>query len=219
MKIISLNVGRPRLLSWKGSTFSTGIFKEPVAGRVRLRQTNFDGDRQADLAVHGGPEKAVYAYPWEHYSYWTGLLSRENLAWGSFGENLTTEGLLETNVSVGDQFRIGSATVMVRSPRTPCFKLAAKFDRDAILKEFLKSGYSGYYFSVVEEGDVGPGDEFELVASETATLTIAEVNRLYVSSATDFDLLRRATQVKSLPEGWRAHLQAKLVAAEKEARI
>ena len=219
MKTISVNVGRPRLISWKGNIYSTGIFKEPVAGRVMLRRTNLDGDRQADLSVHGGPDKAVYGYASEHYPYWRNVLSDRQLPWGSFGENLTTEGMLETEVSVGDQFRIGSAIVMARTPRIPCLKLAAKFQRDAIIKEFLKSGYSGFYCSVVEEGGIDAGDQFQFLGGESPTLSIADVNRLYASPAYDPELLERATQVKSLPESWRKHFQAKLAAAGKGAAI
>jgi MOSC domain-containing protein YiiM len=219
MKVISVNVGRPRLIPWKGQIYSTGIFKDPVAGRVMLRKTNLDGDRQADLSAHGGPDKAVYAYPSEHYPFWSNVLSRRDLGWGSFGENLTTEGMFEKEISVGDQFRIGSAVVMARTPRIPCLKLAAKFDRDTMIKEFLSSGYSGFYFSVVEEGEIGAGDQFQFLGGETPSLSIFDVNRLYISPASDLELLERATQVKSLPASWRDHFQAKLAAAGKQAAI
>jgi MOSC domain-containing protein YiiM len=219
MKIITVNVGRPRLIPWKGQIYSTGIFKDPVAGRVMLRKTNLDGDRQADLSVHGGPDRAVYGYPREHYPYWSKVLSGKELRWGSFGENFTTEGMFETEVSVGDQFRIRSAVVMARTPRIPCLKLAAKFGRDTMIKEFLNSGYSGFYFSVVEEGEIGAGDQFEFLGGETPTVRISDVNRLYVSPASDLGMLERATQVKSLPAGWREHFQAKLAAAVKQAAI
>ena len=219
MKLISVNVGRPRLIRWQGQTYSSGIFKDPVAGRVILRKTNLDGDRQADLSAHGGPDKAVYGYPSEHYPYWRNFLARQDLPWGSFGENLTTEGMLETEISVGDQFRVGSAVVMAKTPRIPCMKLAAKFARDTMIKDFLHSGTSGFYFSVVEEGEIGAGDQFESLGGETPTLSIADVNRLYISHAADLELLERATQVKSLPTGWRDYFQAKLSAAGKPAAI
>lgn len=212
MRIISVNVGRPRLLSWKGTTFSTGIFKEPVAGRVMLRTTNLDGDRQADLSVHGGPNKAVYGYPSEHYAYWRAELPDQTLEWGAFGENFTTEGLLETEVSIGDRYRVGSAVVMVQTPRLPCFKLAAKFQRDDILKRFLHSGRSGFYFSVVEEGEVGVGDDFEFLGGEPSSVTIAEMVRLYFSDAADLASLQRAVQVRILPAGWRERYQARIAA-------
>jgi MOSC domain-containing protein YiiM len=219
MKIISVNVGRPRLLSWAGQTFSTGIFKEPVAGPIMLRHTNLDGDRQADLSVHGGPDKAVYGYPSEHYAYWSERLSLNPLSWGAFGENFTTEGLLETKISVGDRFRLGSATVMVKTPRLPCLKLAAKFRRDEMIEDFVNSERSGFYFSVVQEGEVEAGDEFHFLGGETPTLTISEANRLYLPASFDPDLLRRGTEVKSLPESWRERYQRKLDAIQKQGDL
>jgi MOSC domain-containing protein YiiM len=219
MKLVSVNVGLPRLLAWKGTTFKTGIFKNPVAGRTMLRKTNIDGDRQADLEVHGGVNKAVYAYPAEHYNYWHTEPPREALPWGAFGENFTTEGLLETNVCMGDRYRVGSAIVMVTTPRLPCFKLAAKFQRDDIIARFLHSGFSGFYFSVAEEGDVGAGDEFQFLEGEIPSLTIAEFNHLYTSPAPDLDLLQRAVEVKSLPASWRERFHARMEALPAKQRI
>ncbi len=219
MELISVNVGLPRLLAWGGDTFKTGIFKVPVSGRVMLRRTNLDGDRQADLSVHGGPDKAVYGYPSEHYEYWREQLPGHDLPWGAFGENFTTAGLLETEVSVGDRYQVGSAVVMAKTPRLPCFKLAAKFQRDEMIEEFLNSGYSGFYFSILEEGEVGAGDEFQFLGGETPTLTIAEAQRLFSSGSSDVELLKRATRVKTLPERWRERFQARLAAAARENRI
>lgn len=217
MKIISVNVGRPRLLAWQGTTVSTGIFKEPVSGRVMLRATNLDGDRQADLSVHGGPNKAAYAYPSEHYPYWAKQFPGRALPWGSFGENFTTEGMFETAVSIGDRYRIGSAVVMVRTPRIPCFKLAAKFQSEEIGEQFLISGRSGFYFSVVEEGEVGAGDEFQFLGGESTTLTVLETFTLFWSPNPDIELLKRAVNINALPEGWRERFQLKLTAAERLA--
>ena len=210
MRVVSLNVGLPRLLSWKGATFKTGIFKKPISGRVMLRETNLDGDRQADLSVHGGVRKAVYAYPSEHYAYWRAELLDEELPWGAFGENFTTEGLLETSVAMGDEYRVGSAVVRVTTPRLPCFKFAAKFQRDDMIERFLRSGYSGFYLSVVEEGEVGAGDEFHFLRGEVPNVTIAELNDLYISHAPDIDVLQRAIQVKSLPESWRERFRTRM---------
>lgn len=184
-----------------------------------LRQTNLDGDRQADLSVHGGRDKAVYGYPSEHYSYWRAELPEEELPWGAFGENFTTEGLLETKLSTGDQYRVGSAVVRVTTPRLPCFKLAAKFKSDHMIGRFLRSGYSGFYFAVVEEGEVGAGDEFKFLASEDPSLTIAEFNHLYVSRDPDVELLKRAVEVKTLPESWREHYYGRLEDARHKHRI
>jgi len=215
MKLLSVNVGLPRLLAWKGNTFETGIFKKPVSRRIMLRTTNLDGDRQADLSVHGGPNKAVYGYPSEHYEFWRTELPDHRLDWGAFGENFTTEGMLETRVSIGDRYRVGSAVIMVRTPRLPCFKLAAKFQRDDIIERFLHSGYSGYYFSVVEEGLVGAGDDLEFLGREAPpNLTIAEMFRLYISPSADLESLQRAVQVKLLPEGWRERFRARIAALQ-----
>jgi len=213
LKILSINVARPRLTAWKGMTVNTGIFKVPVAGRIKLRRVNFDGDRQADLSVHGGPDKAVYAYPSEHYEYWSRELPGVELPRGMFGENLTTEGLLESDVAVGKQFRVGSAVIIVTQPRFPCFKLAAKFRRDDIIQRFAESGRSGFYFSVVEEGEIGAGDNLEPLSREDTGLSISDVNRLYFRVNADIDLLRRAAQARMLPEGLRRLFQKRLEAA------
>lgn len=205
MKIISLNVGRPRLVSWNGQMVSTGIYKTPAGGRVMLRTLNLDGDRQADLAVHGGPAKAAYAYPSEHYGYWREELPGTELPWGMFGENFTTEGLDESSVCVGDRFRVGEAEVTVTQPRMPCHKLAIKFGRADILKRLLASGRTGFYFSVLREGEVGAGDEVELTGRDGNGVTVADILRLYVGGGGDFETMRRAVAVEALPESWRDH--------------
>ncbi len=217
MRLVSLNIGLPRVLGWKGATFKTGIFKKPVDGRIMLRQTNLDGDRQADLSVHGGVGKAVYAYASEHYGYWRHQLPKEELSWGAFGENFTTEGLLESGVCMGDEYRVGSAVVRVTTPRLPCYKLAAKFQREEMIKRFLESGFSGFYFSVIQEGEVGVGDAFQFLTGEVPSLTIADFNHLYTAHDPDLELLKRAVEVKSLPESWRERFQARMeVAIEKQ---
>ena len=158
MKLISVNVALPKVVMSDGNPVSTGIFKEPVAERVTLRTLNLDGDRQADLSVHGGPSKAVYAYPSEHYDYWKQELPEMNLHWGTFGENFTTAALFESKLNIGDKFRVGSAIVMVTEPRMPCYKLGIKFGRSDIVKRFLASGHTGFYFAVLQEGEAGVGD-------------------------------------------------------------
>jgi len=210
VKVISLNVGRPRLAVYKGATVNTGIFKQPVTGRVALRTLNLDGDRQADLTVHGGPYKAAYAYPSEHYEFWRNELAEMELPWGMFGENFTTQGLAEEDIHVGDRFRIGSATVMVRQPRMPCYKLPIRFQRDDIIERFLVSGRSGFYFSVEQEGDVGVGDSIELISADQAGITIAEMNRLFVRDRYNHDLLQKAIATPALPESWREYFLPRL---------
>ncbi len=206
MKLISLNVARPGLVQYKGQSINTGIFKEPVSGAVTLRTLNLDGDRQADLSVHGGPYKAVYGYPSEHYEFWRQQLPEANLSWGAFGENFTTEGLLEHDLHIGDRLRIGAAIVMVRQPRTPCYKLAAKFQSDDMIERFLHSGRSGFYFSVEQEGVVQTGDAFEFLSSEPKAVTIAELNRLFVDDRYNRELLEKAIAAAALPEDWRDYL-------------
>lgn len=210
MKIISVNVGRPRLVVWNGQTVSTGIFKTPVEGRVMLRTLNLDGDRQADLTVHGGPTKAAYAYPAEHYAFWREELPDMELPWGMFGENFTVEGLKESAVRIGDRFRIGAAEVTVTEPRMPCSKLAVKFGRSDILKRFLASGRTGFYFSVQREGEVGAGDRVELIAHDENGVTVADISRLYTRDRGDFETMRRAVALSALPESWRDYFRQRL---------
>lgn len=176
-KLVSINVGVPRELVEKGKAVTTSIFKEPIEGRVVVRRLNLDGDRQADLSVHGGVNKAVYAYPSEHYEYWRMVLPRVSLRWGMFGENFTTEGLLDDAVRVGDRFRIGSAEVVVTQPRLPCYKLGIRFGRADMVKRFMASGRTGFYFAVLKEGEVGAGDPIELISREEGSVTIVEMVR------------------------------------------
>jgi MOSC domain-containing protein YiiM len=213
MRLISVNVGLPRKVMYNGTTIMTGIFKEPVEGRTTLRRLNLDGDRQADLSVHGGADKAVYAYPVEHYDYWRRELPERELPFGMFGENLTTEGLLEEAVNIGDRFRVGSAEVMATQPRLPCYKLGIKFGREDIIKRFLASRRTGLYFSVLREGEVGAGDEIELIGRDAHNVTVLDITKLYVNknvSAKDLKALHRTTQVEALPERWRAYFLRKI---------
>ncbi|HET9305746.1 MAG TPA: MOSC domain-containing protein [Candidatus Sulfotelmatobacter sp.] len=210
MKLISLNVARPRLASYRTQTVSTGIFKQPVSGPVQLRTLNLDGDRQADLAVHGGPFKAVYGYPAEHYEFWKQELPGAQLPWGMFGENFTTEGLYETDLHIGDRLQIGGAIIMVRQPRIPCYKLAIKFHRNDILARFLRSGRSGFYFSVEQEGTVQAGDGFEFLSREPQGIAIAEMNHLFVEDKYNRELLEKAIATPALPEDWRDYFMKRL---------
>jgi len=204
MKLISVNVGQPRPVPWMGSTVATGIFKQPVEHAVQLRRLNLDGDQQADLKVHGGPHKAVYVYPSEHYEFWRRELPGTELPWGAFGENFTTEGLLE-DTGIGDRFRVGSAVVAVTQPRMPCYKLGIKFERDDIIKRFLASRRTGFYFSVVEEGEVRAGDAVELLSREENRISVADIVQLYVADTPDPELLRRAAGLAALPANWRGY--------------
>lgn len=210
MRLISLNVARPRLVLYQGSSISTGIFKQPVSGPVPLRQLNLDGDRQADLGAHGGPYKAVYGYSSEHYEYWRKELPDTDLPWGMFGENFTTQGLSENELHVGDRLQVGSAIIMVRQPRTPCYKLAAKFRRDDMIERFLHSGRSGFYFSVEQEGSVAAEDSFQVLSHAPEAITIAEMNRLFVQDKYNRSLLEKAIATAALPANWRDYFGERL---------
>ncbi|WP_375473209.1 MOSC domain-containing protein [uncultured Nostoc sp.] len=210
MQVISVNVGLPCEVFWKGKTVTTGIFKEPVEGRVMMRSLNLDGDRQADLSVHGGKDKAVYVYPFEHYDYWRRKLPDMDFPWGMFGENFTTVGLLEDEVNIGDRFRIGSAEVMVTQPRMPCYKLGIKFGRTDIVKQFLDSRLTGFYFSVLQEGQLGNGDTLSLINRDSNNVTVADITRLYARETHDLELLHRVVQVEALPTGWRDYFQQQI---------
>ena len=181
MRIVSVNVGLPREVAWKGITVRTAIFKEPVAGTVAIRELNLAGDQQADLTVHGGTEKAVYAYPAGHYKYWREQLSDVSLRWGAFGENLTTAGLREDTLCIGDLLKIGSAVLRVTQPRMPCYKLQLRFNRDDMIKRFLVSGRSGFYLSVIEPGDFGAGSRVEILDRDPDSVTITDILRLYIA--------------------------------------
>ncbi len=209
MHVVSLCVGLPREVEWHGHTVLTSIFKTPVNRRLRVTALNFEGDEQSDLAVHGGVDKAVYVYPSEHYEYWRRELPETDLPWGAFGENLTTEGLLE-DVRIGDRFRVGSAEFVVTQPRMPCYKLGIRFGRPDIIKRFLQSGRTGFYFSVSQKGEVGAGDAIEPVGQTDEGLSVAEVVRLYTVDAENQELLPRATRSSALPESWRDYFRKRL---------
>jgi MOSC domain-containing protein YiiM len=211
VNLISVNVGMPRLVMRDGEPVSTAIFKEPVAGRrVRLRTLNLDGDRQADLSVHGGPSKAVYVYPSEHYEYWRQRLPEMELPWGVFGENFTTAGLDESGTNIGDKFRVGSAMVMVTEPRMPCYKLGLRFGRSDIIKQFLASERTGFYLAVLQEGEVGAGDRIEFVEKNMGGVRVSDITRLYTRDKQNVELLRRAIGTEALPESWKSYFEKRL---------
>jgi MOSC domain-containing protein YiiM len=210
LQVISVNVGRPKIVVSSEKPVSTAIFKESVAGRVAVRRLNLDGDRQADLSVHGGPSKAVYAYPSEHYEYWKQELPEMELAWGMFGENLTTSGLMDSDLNIGDKFYAGTALIMVTEPRMPCYKLGIRFGRSDIIKRFLASGRTGFYFAVLEEGDVAAEDRIELVERDRHAVRVSDITRLYVHDKDNTDLLHRAMKVDALPQSWKDYFQRQL---------
>ncbi|HEV2389059.1 MAG TPA: MOSC domain-containing protein [Candidatus Acidoferrales bacterium] len=210
MRIVSVNVGLPRQVDWAGKAVATAIYKQPVEGSVRLRRLNLAGDSQADLGAHGGPRKAVYAFPSENYGFWRDQLPGVDLGWGAFGENLTTEGWDEEAVALGDRFRIRSAIVQVTQPRIPCYKLGIRLGRDDAVARFLATGRTGFYMAVLEEGELQAGDQLELVGTEMDRLAVADVARLYAAAISDRNLLQRAAEMTLLPASWRRRFAARL---------
>jgi MOSC domain-containing protein YiiM len=208
-RVLSINVGAPKQVPADDGTVLTSIFKSPVAGRVAVRRHNIDGDRQSDLKVHGGPYKAVYCYPVEHYGYWKEQLPDMDLPYGVFGENLTTEGITEDAVSIGDRFRVGSALLQVTQPRMPCFKLGIRFGLATMVKRFWQSGRSGIYFSVLEEGDAAAGDAIERTAPGPVEITVADVVRLYRGDEKSGELLARALRAP-LSGSWKEELRERM---------
>ena len=210
MKVVSIQVGRPREVEWRGKRVRTSIFKDPVAGPVHVHVLNLEGDQQADLSVHGGADKAVYAYPAEHYAYWREQLPGVELPWGAFGENLTTEGLSEDTLCIGDRLSIGSAEFLVTQPRLPCFKLGFRFQRPDMVQLFQRSGRNGFYLSVLREGLISAGEPIGVTATGDPRVTVGEIARLYTDDEDEQELLRRASGLAALPEGWRKYFRHRL---------
>ena len=209
MHVVSVNVGLPREVVWKGMAVRTGIYKEPVPGPVKIGKLNLTGDRQADLTVHGGADKAVYAYPSEHYAYWRQELPGVALSWGNFGENITTEGLREDTLYIGDCLKFGSAVLIVTQPRMPCYKLALRLRQDDMIKGFLASGRSGFYFSVLEPGSVAAGSGIEIVRRDPNRVTVRDIGQLYLGAKRDPELLERVGRLSALPQSWKAELRVR----------
>lgn len=210
MRVISVNVGLPIKVNFGKEIVTTAIFKNPIKHRIKLYKLNLEGDKQADLTVHGGIDKAVYSYPSEHYKFWKKEIKDFEYSWGTFGENLTTEGLVEDVVNIGDKFRIGSAKVVATQPRMPCYKLAVRFGRMDIIRRFMESERSGIYFKVAQEGEIGVEDKIELIKSDENKVTIRDIVRLQTNGGIDTEMMNRAIKVKDLPDGWRNYLMEKL---------
>lgn len=209
MQLISVNVGMPREVPWNDITIMTGIYKKPVGGEVAVGRLNLAGDGQADLTVHGGPDKAVYAYPAEHYGFWRDEFPEIPLTWGYFGENLTTIGLREDAIHIGDRLKVGSATFAVTQPRLPCYKLALRFGRDDIIKRFLASRRSGFYLSVLEEGALDSSSKVDIIHRDPNQVTIVDVINLFLGMPQDDAILERALRIEALPRDWKLELEAR----------
>ena len=215
MKLLSVNVSLPKEVPYNDQIITTGIFKEPVSGRVAVRTINVEGDGQADRKVHGGRDMAVYAYPVEHYPYWEQALGRDGFPFGQFGENLTIAGLTEEQVRVGDVLRVGGALLQVTQPRIPCYKLALRMGEGLDFpRRFQDSGRLGFYLRVLEEGEIGAGDAIERVQSAEGSATIAEFIGVYLHQTHDPDSLRHVLASRDLGDAWRTYLEKMLQKAE-----
>lgn len=210
MKLVSINVGMPKLVEINGHQVNTGIYKTPQTGKVWLSKTNLAGDGQADLTVHGGEFQAAYSYPIEHYTYWENTLGKSNLPYGTFGENFTVSGLLEDEVYIGDRFTIGDAIVEATMPRIPCFKFGHKIGKPDILHTFLTSGRSGFYHKVIQEGYVQAGDNMVRIAHNPNSITIRQALGMQKLDEGDVDALQQALTIQALPPLLRSIYQQRL---------
>lgn len=210
IELISVNVSKPKTVEFNGESITTGIYKTPVHGTVKVTSTNLQGDGQADLQVHGGTHKAVYVYPYEHYAYWGTELDRDDLEYGQFGENFTTMGLMENQVHIGDVFKIGSAVFEVTQPRTPCFKLAIRMKNPFFPKLFLQSGRLGFYMKVLEQGEICGSDVVEAQFTNTQGFTISDIWQMAFFDTDSQEALERALQLHSLGPEWKFPIQQQL---------
>ncbi|HZG58690.1 MOSC domain-containing protein [Paenibacillus sp.] len=209
LELVSINVGKPKPMLYKGREVLTAIDKRSVAGAVPVRSAPLPNDEQADDVHHGGEDKALCAYFFEHYPYWEDVLGSP-LAPGAFGENFTLRGALEADVNVGDTFRLGEALLQITQPRVPCFKLSARHGRPTLEKEVAESGYTGFYFRVLEPGTAKAGDALRRETAHPAGVTVAEANRIMHRDKTDAAGLRRLLSVEALADSWRATLEMRL---------
>src|SRR5947207_12759202 len=209
-RLLSVNVGLPRDIEWKGRTVHTGIWKDPVAGRCRVGRTNLDGDGQGDREGHGGEQRAVFVYQIESYRYWQERLGRTDFIHGQFGENFTVEGLPDDAVCIGDRYRIGGAVFEVTQPRVTCYRLGIRMNEPRMPALLTSSGRPGFYFRVLQEGDVGAGDEVVKVGEANERMTVREINALRYSPNPARDRLEGALRIEALSPGWRASFEALL---------
>jgi MOSC domain-containing protein YiiM len=210
MKLISVNVSLPKPIAYQGRNVLTGIFKQPVEGRLHVGRLNLEGDQQADLSVHGGPHQAVYVYPFEHYAAWQQELGRDDFTFGQFGENFTVSGMLENQICIGDVFRVGSALFQVTQPRVPCFKLATKMDSPEFPKLFMASARTGFYLRVMEEGNVGAGDPIVQEGKSSLGMTVESLFRLAYFDRENVADLKHAVCLASLSPGWQHMFEERL---------
>jgi MOSC domain-containing protein YiiM len=204
--LLSICVSKSKDVDVDGIIVATGIFKLPVTGKVKVRRLNLAGDEQADLTVHGGPDKAVYAYPIEQYAYWKKELPNRELEWGSFGENLTVSGFTEDSVCIGDKLKIGTALFAVTQPRIPCYKLGIRLGDPNMIKRFYKSGKWGFYLSVIEEGEIETGDQISHQSSDGNGIKLSDVSHCFLDPNVDALLFARVLQ-SNLAQQMKEHLE------------
>ena len=209
-RLLSVNVGLPRDIEWKGRTVHTGIWKDPVRGRCRVGRLNLDGDGQGDLGGHGGEQRAAFVYQIESYHYWREQLKRTDFVPGQFGENFTIEGLPDDAVCIGDRFQIGSALFEVTQPRVTCYRVGIRMNEPRMPALLTSSGRPGFYFRVLREGEVGAGDEIVKVGEANERMTVAEINALLYLPDHAHDRLERALRIEALSPGWRKSFEALL---------
>src|SRR5271170_3886163 len=209
-QLLSVNVGLPRDIDWKGRTVHTGIWKEPVHNRCWVGRLNLTGDGQGDLAGHGGEQRAVFVYQIESYRHWQEQLKRNDFVYGQFGENFTIEGMPDSAVCIGDRYRIGTASFEVTQPRVTCYRVGIRMNESRMPALLTSSGRPGFYFRVLEEGEVGAGDDIVKVEEGKARMSVAEVNALLYSPQHPRDRLERASQIAALSPGWRSSFIALL---------
>jgi MOSC domain-containing protein YiiM len=210
MKLLSINVSKPRTVTISGNSVATGIFKEPAAGPVVVRELGLEGDGQADQENHGGIYKAVYVYPFEHYAHWSSELGRSDFAFGQFGENLTVEGLLEDQIFIGDMLRTGDALFEVTQPRVPCFKLAHKMGMLTFPKLFARSGRTGFYLRVLAEGTINAGDSIERVKTHPSALSVRTMMDVMHFDRDNISVMEQAVAIPALTPSWRDEIRARL---------
>ncbi len=208
MKVLSIQVGKPKTIQYQGKEVSTGIFKEPVNGPIMLNFLNLEGDGQADLRVHGGKDKALYAYSYDAYASWQKLRPQDTFSYGAFGENLCFETLPENKMYIGDTYELGDAIVQVAQPRFPCYKLSIKFNDPKILKQFMQSGRPGVYFRVLKEGLINVGDSLKLIQQEKVHLSITDLLALYKNPIDDSERIKELLKINALPSQWREEFES-----------
>src|SRR6202050_937115 len=209
-RLLSVNVGLPRDVTWNGKTVRTAVWKSPVTGRRMVRTLDIDGDAQADLAGHGGEQRAVFVYQMDSYHYWERILGRSDFTFGQFGENFTVEGLPDAEVFIGDRYRIGDALFEVTQPRVTCYRVGIRMDEPQMAALLVSSHRPGFYMRVLEEGEVGSGDEIVKIADGPEPVTVAEIDALLYLPGHSHEQLERSLRIPALSPGWKSSFKALL---------